>query len=191
MKKIVHTSIHNRNEYTCMHTRNYVQTNMFTNNRTCDRNNVEWRRKILPLCYARYARKLVAGHLFRSCRKYRIRKYRIRNFVAVIQENERSIWRRMYTYIRGRVYICSLTRNHVYQFPKDISWDWRRSVFAQDNRDKWPVIRRSLKRGHSYELPEPAVSKIDFQLRGFGIPLRLLRHPLQSLDSLWTQRGRR
>ncbi|EFN74029.1 hypothetical protein EAG_14613 [Camponotus floridanus] len=83
--------------------------------------------------------------------------------VAVMQEDEESIWWRTHR-----------------QPP----------VLAQDNQDKWSVIRRSLKRGHSYELPEPAVSKIDFQLRGFEIPLRLLR-PLQSLDSLWTQRGRR
>lgn len=174
-----------------MHTRNYVQTNMFTNNRTCDRNNVERRRRILPLCYARYARKLVAGHLFRSCRKYRIREYRIRNFVAVIQENERSIWRRMYTVYPGTCIHLSTDAQPRIPISKGYILDRRRSVFAQDNRDKWPVIRRSLKRGHSYELPEAAVSKIDFQLRGFGIPLRLLRHPLQSLDSLWTQRGRR
>lgn len=94
-----------------------------------------------------------------------------------------------YTYVRGRVHLFTNAQPRI-PISKGYILDRHPSVLAQDNRDKWSVIRRSLKRGHSYELPEPAVSKIDFQLRGFGIPLRLLR-PLQSLDSLWTQRGRR
>lgn len=94
-----------------------------------------------------------------------------------------------YTYVRGRVHLFTNAQPRI-PISKGYVPDRQPPVLAQDNRDKWPVIRRSLKRGHSYELPEPAVSKIDFQLRGFGIPLRLLR-PLQSLDSLWTQRERR
>lgn len=169
-----------------MHMRNYVQTNRFANNRTRDRNNVEWRRKILPL-------------LLRSLRKKTSR----RPFIPKLSQISHSQFCRRYTREReidleAYVHVYPGTCIHLFTdaqpripISKGYILDRRPSVLAQDNRDKWPVIRRSLKRGHSYELPEPAVSKIDFQLRGFGIPLRLLRHPLQSLDSLWTQRGRR
>lgn len=173
MKKIVHISIYNRSEYTCMHTRNYVQTNRFANNRI----EITWNGegKFSLLCYARYARKLVASHLFRSCRKYRAR-----NFPSPLYRRMRDRFGGVHVY-RGRVHLFTNAQPRI-PISKGYILDRQPSVLAQDNRDKWPVIRRSLKRGHSYELPEPAVSKIDFQLRRFGIPLRLLRRPLQSLD---------
>lgn len=185
MKKIIHISICNRSGYSCMHMRNYVQTNRFANNRTRDRNNAEWRRKILPLCYARYAKRLVVSHLFPKL----LQISHLQFSVAVTQEG-RGIDLEACMYVRGRVHLFTNAQPRI-PISKGYILDRQPPVLAQDNRDKWPVIRRSLKRGHSYELPEPAVSKIDFQLQGFGIPFRLPRHLLQSLDSLWTQRGRR
>lgn len=97
MKKIVHISIYNRSEYTCMHTRNYVQTNRFANNRI----EITWNGegKFSLLCYARYARKLVASHLFRSCRKYRAR-----NFPSPLYRRMRDRFGGVHVY-RGRVHL--------------------------------------------------------------------------------------
>jgi hypothetical protein len=60
-------------------------------------------------------------------------------------------------------------------------------VLARDNRDKWPVSRRSLKRGHSYELSRYGrSSEIDFQSRlamgGRTGESALPRCPLRSLS---------
>lgn len=59
-----------------------------------------------------------------------------------------------YTYVRGRVHLFTNAQPRI-PISKGYILDRQPAVLAQDNRDKWSVIRRSLKRGHSYELPEP------------------------------------
>lgn len=66
------------------------------------------------------------------------------------------------TCTRGRVYVCSPAQPSGTPISKGYSPDRHDGggggatavlVQRRDNRDKWPVIRRSLKREHSYELP--------------------------------------
>lgn len=124
--------------------------------------------------FARYARKLVVGPFILkfSC-KYRAHSQL--SVAAVRERGEIGLSRAqeahsVYVRVPEFIYICSPWRNGIAIFkgypPTERGC---RIILARDNRDERSVTRRSMERGHSYELPERAVSKIDFQLRGFVI----------------------
>lgn len=109
----------------------------------------------------RHARKVVGDHLFRSSRKYHARPQlsvaAVRGGGEIGLSRARGSARVLVVLVPGDVYICSPAEPTVHQFPKDIPGRraTRRDVRPcnqRDNRDKRPVVRRSLKRGHSYEL---------------------------------------
>lgn len=153
--------------------------------------------------FVRHARKVVAGHLFRSSRKYRAqpatfcRRCTWGEIGLFRARRKRTRARRTCT--RGRVHLFAAAQPPVYQFPKGYSRPARRrrrSSQHQDNRDKWPVIRRSLKTRTFLRITrERAAPKIDFQsCAATGIRFAYFAHPLQSLgteDSTRTEIRRR